>query len=128
MSKEITFDAFQPGKVLGENVEIYSAELAKRWQRIFGAHSAAEGAGLAVVMMMRAYINVVTPRPPGNIHAQQSFSLNGTPKRGESIRTVVTCTGKEMKRERRYVQLQTVGTGDESRPLFNGIMTMIWTA
>jgi hypothetical protein len=134
MSAVITFEDFKPGAVMGEGVEVFDEKLAQRWQKIFGdqpadgANGAAEGASLAVVMMMRAYLNVVAPRPPGNVHARQRFSLESMPRQGEAIRTVIACMEKELKRERRYVELQAWGTGDEGRSIFTGRMTLIWAA
>jgi hypothetical protein len=134
MNTVITFEDFNPGAVMGESVEVFDEMLAQRWQKIFGDHSAdganvaAEGASLAVVMMMRAYLNVVAPRPPGNVHARQRFSLESTPRQGEAIRTVIACIEKEFKRERRYVELQAWGTGEGGRSIFSGRMTLIWAA
>jgi hypothetical protein len=134
MSTVITFEDFNPGAVMGESVEVFDEKLAQGWQKIFGdqpadgANGAAEGASLAVVMMMRAYLNVVAPRPPGNVHARQRFSLESPPRRGEAIRTVIACVEKAFKRERRYVELQARGTGEEGRPIFTGRMTLIWAA
>jgi hypothetical protein len=134
MSTMITFEDFNPGAVMGESVEVFDEKLAQGWQKIFGdqpadgANGAAEGASLAVVMMMRAYLNVVAPRPPGNVHARQRFSLESPPRQGEAIRTVIACVEKAFKRERRYVELQARGTGEEGRPIFTGRMTLIWAA
>lgn len=131
MSAVITFEDFRPGMIMGEHVEVYDRELARRWQAIFGADGSngpAEGASLAVVMMMRAYLEVVTPRPPGNVHARQRFLLESVPREGEAIRTVIACTGKELKRERRYVDLEARGTGEAGRPLYTGRMALIWAA
>lgn len=134
MSDLITFEDFNPGAVMGESVEVFDEKLAQGWQKIFGdqpadgANGAAEGASLAVVMMMRAYLNVVAPRPPGNVHARQRFSLESPPRQGEVIRTVIACVEKAFKRERRYVELQARGTGEEGRPIFTGRMTLIWAA
>jgi hypothetical protein len=131
MKPLITFADFEPGEVLGEAVAIFNEDMAHGLRRIFGecpADSAAERASVAVIMMMRAYCSVVTPRPPGNIHARQRFSLQGVPQPGEAIRTVVECAGKEIKRNRRYVELRTRGTGDQGRPLFTGDLTLVWSA
>lgn len=134
MSDLITFEDFNPGAVMGESVEVFDEKLAQSWQKIFGdqsvdgANGAAEGASLAVVMMMRAYLNVVAPRPPGNVHARQRFSLESTPRQGEAIRTVIACVEKEFKRERRYVELQAWGIGEGGRSIFTGRMTLIWAA
>ena len=130
----ITFDDFRPGTVLGETSEVVSAALADHSQHIFGrrtddgADSAAEGASLAVVLMMRAYLGVVTPRPPGNVHARQRFALQSPPRRGETVRSVVSCAAKEMRRGRRYVDLQVQGSGDGGRVIYTGQLSLIWAA
>ncbi len=128
----ITYTDFQPGDVLGEAVTTFDGSMTHAWRRIFGKPAGgsdtegAERASLAIVLMMRAYCSVVTPRPPGNVHARQRFHLHGVPLPGESIRTVVSCSGKEIKRERRYVELRTEGSGNDGRPLFTGDMTIVW--
>lgn len=134
MSEIFTFERFAPGTVLGETTMTFDAALSQGWQRIFGdsagdsANGAAEGAGVAVVMMMRAYLGVVTPRPPGNVHSRQRLSMRGVPRQGEAIRTVMRCESKELKRERRYVELRATGTGDGDRPIYDGRLTLIWAA
>lgn len=130
----ILFDDFVPGALVGEREQIYSAEQAQRWQAIFGAPEqadgghAAEGASMAVVNMMRAYLEVVAPRPPGNVHAKQQLKMQAIPQQGESIRVAVRCVSKEMRRERRYVELGVTGTGAGDRALFEGLITLIWAA
>lgn len=134
MSKPITFVDFQPGTRLGEHTDTYDAQLAQAWQRIFGraqdgsANGPAEAASIAMVLAMRAYLAVVTPRPPGNVHARQQFKLLTRPHPGEQVRTVIACVGKEIKRERFYVDLQARGTGEGGRELFDGRMSLIWAA
>lgn len=134
MSAVITFEDFEPGTVIGEIVETFDADLSEGWRRIFGsdpaagAGTSAEQAGIGVVMMMRAYLRVVSPRPPGNVHARQQFRLQGAPQPGEPLRTAVRCVHKEMKRGRRYVELEVAGTGHGERPVYTGRMTLIWAA
>ena len=127
MKPPVTFDDFVPGAILGEAIETFDPALAAGWQRIFGPLPA-DGAAIAVVMMMRAYLAVVAPRPPGNIHARQGFVLAAQPQPGERIRTVVACVGKEMKRGRRHVEFVAVGTGGAGRPIYTGRMNLIWAA
>lgn len=126
-SDVITFDRFAPGAVMGEAVEVFDAALGARWRRLFG-ESAAEGAGVAVVMMMRAYLGIVAPRPPGNVHARQQLLLAALPRAGEAIRTVVTCESTELRRERRFVTLRATGTGEGGRAVYDGRLTLIWAA
>lgn len=134
MSRPITFDDFRPGATMGETVQDFDGELAGRWRRIFGeqpedgAGGDAEAASMALVMMMRAYLRIVTPRPPGNVHARQRFTLAGTPRRGEAVRSVLACVSKEIRRERRFVELEIRGTGEGGRPIYEGHMTLVWAA
>lgn len=130
----VLFEDFETSKLMGEHVEVYDARQAQRWQAIFGnqpedgANGAPESASMAVVHMMRAYLEVVAPRPPGNVHVRQQLRMHGLPARGESIRVSVMCAGKEMRRDRRYVELQVSGTGRSGRQLFDGCITLIWAA
>ena len=134
MTRAIAYADFQPGAVMGEHVESYDLRHAQGWQRIFGAAEAdgangpAEAASIAVVLMMRAYLAVVTPRPPGNVHARQKFTLQTPPRPGEAVRTVVSCVSKELRRDRRYVDLQVRGTGDGGRALYTGRLSLVWAA
>lgn len=134
MKPVVTYDDFVPGAILGETTEVFDPALAEGWRRIFGARpedgagGTAEAAGIAVVMMMRAYLAVVAPRPPGNIHARQAFGLSSPPRVGERIRTVVTCVDKRINRDRRQVDLRTEGTGEGGRRVYEGRMTLIWAA
>ena len=131
MSQVVLWEHFEPGKALGAITQTVEPSFANAWQAIFGSEDAggsAEAAGIAVAMMMRGYLGVVTPRPPGNVHARQRFTLEALPEPGEPIRTTVTCLSKELKRERRYVDLEVRGTGMAGRPIYAGILTLIWAA
>jgi hypothetical protein len=130
----ILYADFQPGTVLGAHVETYDGAMAQAWQGIFGqaqlpaANAGAESASIAVVLSMRAYLSVVTPRPPGNVHGREQFVLHQLPRLGETVHTEISCVGKEIKRERFYVDLAATGTGDGGRALFSGRMSLIWAA
>ncbi|MDN8618476.1 hypothetical protein [Variovorax ginsengisoli] len=128
-AQAITFADFEPGRELGAHVEAYAPALATSWQSIFGRTAAggmAEGASLAVVLAMRAYLTVVSPRPPGNIQARQRFQMHSVPRTGEAIRSEVRCIDKQIKRERLYVDLQVQGTGEDGRVLYTAVMSLIW--
>lgn len=130
----LTYADFQPGAALGEHVEPYTPELAAAWRSIFGdaagegASGPAEAASVAVVLAMRAYLAVVSPRPPGNVQARQRFTLHRLPRPGERVRSVLHCVDKQIKRERRCVDLQVQGLADGGEPLYTGHMSLIWAA
>ena len=129
--KPILFEDFVPGALMGERDEIYDATQAARWQSLFGTDAddcAAEAASMAVISMMRGYLNLVTPRPPGNMHARQQLQMRDLPRAGEAVRIAVRCLSKEVRRERKYVELQVMGSGSEGRALFDAQLTLIWAA
>jgi hypothetical protein len=127
----ILFDDFKPGERLGETDLVYTTEFARQWDGIFGApenesERAARDAGIATAIMMRGYLSVVAPRPPGNVHARQNIVLSETPVQEERIRIAVSCVAKQMRRDRRYVELHVDGSGNGGRPICSGRMTLIW--
>ena len=121
---------FQPGSALGAHVEPYSPELAAAWRDLFGGAEPgpAEAASVALVLAMRAYLAVVSPRPPGNVQARQRFTLHRLPRAGESVRSEVRCLDKNTQRERRYLELQVQGTGDGASAIYTGVLSLIWAA
>lgn len=133
--KPILFTDFIPGVLMGQCLQIYDEAQAQRWQAIFGHDvdaqdsGAAQAASIAIVGMMRAYLNVVSPRPPGNVHAKQKFTIHELPKLGETLRISVKCESKEERRSRKYLQLRVSGIEDkQQRPLFDGLLTLIWAS
>lgn len=131
MNDPIRWEHFQPGALLGTTTLTYSESLSQSWRRIFGlddAGSAAEGASVATALMMRGYLDVVAPRPPGNLHARQRFTIEGIPRQGDEIHLTIICLSKKMKRERRYVDLQVRGKAGDGRGLFVGVMSVVWAA
>ncbi len=128
------FDDFTPGAELGVHVERHDAVVAQLWRSIFApdatdpAPAAGERLGVATALMMRGYLAVVTPRPPGNIHARQQLQVAALPRPGETIRLRLRCAGKELRRDRRYVQIAVEATGEAARPLFDGTLTLVWAA
>jgi len=71
---------------------------------------------------------VTSPRPPGNVHARQRLQFDSLPRQGETVSTRVWCAGKEIKRERRYVDIGVRAAGERERPLFEGRLTLVWAA
>lgn len=129
MSDIYTFERFISNTLLGEWEEPLSDELQTQWKTIFGDHPAdapAQGAGLAVACMMRAYLGVVTPRPPGNIHARQVLILDNLPQANETIRSQVWCVDKEIRKERNYLTIAVIASGEGDRSLYTGKLSLIW--
>jgi acyl dehydratase len=127
----LLFDSFVPGAVMGSSSERVEPALLDKWLELYPWDVPAAGeapAGVATVLLMRAYMRVVAPRPPGNIHARQRFEYIAPARLGEEVTTEITCTGKELRKERRFVELATRSAGEGGRELFRGNMTLIWAA
>ena len=124
------FDDFVIGAEIGGADDVYDESMVLAWRRLFGPPQTpgAQAAGMAVALMMRGYLRVVSPRPPGNVHAGQGLRLHALPQMGEQVRTVLTCAGKEIRRERRFVEFAVTGTGKDRRSLFDGRLTLVWAA
>lgn len=127
----LTFERFEPGTALGAHTESIGERMLAHWRTLY-PWDVPEGdalpAGLATVLLMRAYMKVLSPRPPGNVHARQTLSLSAALRLGNPVTTTFTCAGKALRRERRYVEVDARATGDDGRPLFAGCMTLIWAA
>lgn len=123
------YEDFVPDEVLGSATYRLDPIAVAQWRRVFPADDLGElmPHGMVAVVSMRAYGEVVSRRPPGNIHAGQHFALFRLPRIGEELVTTVACAAKEIRRERRRVTL-AMETRDKEGPLFTGRMTVLWAA
>lgn len=127
-----TFADFEPGAPLGVIVLPVDAERRALWDQVYGRSVGPAGAavpqGLIVALMMDAYVKVIQPRPPGNVHAMQSLSFTGQRVTwGDTLHFDFSVGGKEMKRERRWVTFQ-VAARTETDAVMNGEIRAIWAA
>lgn len=131
MSETLTFERFKVGASFEPWLETPSTQMIDSWQKLYGDSLGDRGelpSGMATVMMMRAYMHRVGPRPPGNIHARQQMTLLGPICQGDAITTVLRCIHKEMRKERRFVTLAAEAHNQRGEPCFTGVMTLIWAA
>ena len=127
----ILFEDFAVGRMMGEFVETITSEQLGEWAALYPWNAATDGtvpASLATILMMRAYVNVVTPRPPGNLHAQQRMRLFGTIAIDEPITSTIECQDKSMAGARRKVELLVLGRGRDDRFVYDGVLTLFWAA
>ena len=78
MTDVITFDDFRPGANMGHATDVVDEHILDLWKQLYPWDTVAAGElppGLATVLLMRAYMRILTPRPPGNIHARQRMEL-----------------------------------------------------
>ena len=125
----ITYETFTPGEVMGSSAEVLDAAKLQAWQDLFpedDLHGVMPH-GMVAAIAMRAYAEVLQPRPPGNVHAAQRFELFRLPRAGERLTTTVTCLEKEIRKGRFRVTLGMETVGSEG-PAFRGRMTVLWAA
>ena len=127
----LRFDTLEPGRVLGTHVEVAGAALLGRWSALYPDDAFAPGetpAGLANVLVMRAYLAVVQPRPPGNVHAGLSITRLAPIPAGARTHTTVTCVGRHERSGRRFVEFSAQTRSDDGSSLVEARLTLIWAA
>lgn len=122
-----TYDSLQPGHEFGETRFSIDADRVAGWAQIYGG---AEGdrvpPGLLVVEMMRAYLDLVQPRPPGNIHAgQRLHCLDLDVPADAAITASVRCLEKTRRKGRGWVTFDVVLRSQE-RDVLQGEIVTIW--
>ena len=124
-----TFDTFEAGQAMGSHDVTVDRAMFDRWTSLYGGDlgETAPG-GMAMVVVMRSYMAIVTPRPPGNIHAGQHFEMHALPKLGDRVTTDLVCQHKQERKGRRWVTWATTTRASDGTPLFDGRITTIWAA
>lgn len=127
-----TFADFEPGSPLGTIALALDAGRRSSWDQVYGDSVGPAGSvvpqGLTVALMMDAYVKVIQPRPPGNVHAMQTLSFTRrNPAWGDLLQFDFSVGGKELKRERRWITfLVSARTGSEL--VMTGEIRAIWAA
>ncbi|MCB1468421.1 MAG: hypothetical protein KDK08_15030 [Rhizobiaceae bacterium] len=126
-----TYEHFQPGETFGSvELELDETRLAL-WKEVYGDDSRIDQTGqvprgLLVAGMMETYLRVVSPRPPGNIHASQKLMLgSGSLKVGDTVTATVTCLDKVRRKDRGWVTIGVVMNSNDQEFLRGEIRT-VW--
>lgn len=129
MQARWTFDRFEPGQRLGTHREALGPADLEDW---FAIHPGDRDflprmpPGLALALVMRAYMRVLGDRPPGNIHAGQDLDILRLPGAADPLTTTLTCAETSLAGGRRRVAFDTVTTGDDGGCVFRSRIAMIW--
>lgn len=124
-----SFGRFEAGSVIGTAAITFDGDMLQKWEALFGpvASGAALPMGAVPLLIMRAFADVVTPRPAGNLHVAQTCELRLLPAVGQTTVARVSCHSKEMRGERRVVRFDIqVSEADTGTPLFSGLTTIFW--
>lgn len=132
MKDIITFDHFKVTQDFGSVVQRVDDSMIESWKKIYGDNGVSADSeipeGMMQALAMRAFLNLVTPRPPGNIHLGQTMRLHAVANLDDLISVSVVCAGKQIRKERKIVQLAVSGRTDRGKAVFDGEMTLIWAA
>lgn len=124
-----TYNDFQPGYEFGATHFRIAAERIRSWAEIYGGEDQPHvPPGLLIVEMMKAYLDLVHPRPPGNIHAAQRLHCIDMAVPADAVFTAsVCCHEKAQRKGRGWVTFDvTLRTG--KRDVLRGEIVTIWAA
>lgn len=127
----LTFEGFEPGRVYGSNTETLGQALLERWCALYPWEKPAPGtvpAGVATVLTMRAYMIALQPRPAGNVHAGSTMRVHAPLRLGSRVTTEIRCAGKELRRERRFVDIASRSVDENGELLAEATLRLIWAA
>ena len=126
-----TFGRFEVGTLMGSSKQCIDEGFVESWSLIYGAmnRNGTLPYGVAQFLTMKAYAEVVRPRPPGNIHAAQRCELVGVPLQGRELYAQVYCVAKYERRNRSVVDFQVDIADAASGQLYSkSILEICWAA
>lgn len=123
-----TFDNFKAGELLGRQALTLEQPLVDQWVELFPEDRNTRGMppGMTAVVFSRAYSRILQPRPPGNVHGEQTFTLSQMPQIGDQLMTDLWCTNKTLKGTHRWIQFTSETRKASGELLFSGQMTTLW--
>lgn len=126
----LAFDDLTVGFRLGAHTEAVDEHLLGQWRTLYPWDVSARGeapCGIAMPLIMRAYMQVVTPRPPGNIHAEQALEMLGPLRLGRRVTTSLSCVNKYLRNGRRFVEFAAeITDAQDHEPLVRARLKLIW--
>jgi uncharacterized OB-fold protein len=125
----LTFEGFEVGKLYGRSTETLDQPLLDRWCALYPWDRPEPGtvpSGIATVLTMRAYMLALQPRPPGNVHASSAMKILAPLRLGARITTEIRCVGKELKKERRFVDVESRSIDETDVEVATATMRLMW--
>ncbi len=129
LGKSLTFDRLEPGRVYGRHTETISQRLIDQWTALYPwdpPQGDTAPSGLTNMVAMRTYLISMHPRPAGNVHASIKIHGGYPLKIGARVSAEVSCSGKEEKRGRRFVDFRVRGVDDQDRQVINMELRLLW--
>jgi hypothetical protein len=121
------YDTYEVGKVYGTDEFRVTRACVRDWLAMYPGEADGEvmPPGLVVLIQQQAYKRIVTPRPPGHIQGRQRFQLHLLPVGETVIHTAVACLSKEIRKERRWVEMGFRGLTAAGALVYTGINTVL---
>lgn len=129
MTGLLTFDSFTIGAPIGSERLVLSQDWVDAWYRIYRPGQPADRitAGLLMAVMMRGYMKIVAPRPPGNIQSRHCITFQNDVAIGATVQITLACTAKTLRKDRRWITFGGSMTADDAAVL--GVeMDFLWAA
>ena len=126
--READFAALEPGRRYGTHTLTLTAALVHDWCKLYGSPIPASEVplGMLSVISIRTFMATIPVRPPGGVHGGQRFTVHALPRLGERVSTTLRCGAKEVRKGRLWVKLEMACTGEDDRPIFDGVHTALW--
>jgi len=89
-----TFEKFIPGQSVGTDSLVIDRALFDDWVALFPDDAEIwplMPPGMAAPVVLRSYMKLTAPRPPGNVHAGQRFEMHRLPRIGDTAVTELVC-------------------------------------
>jgi hypothetical protein len=120
------YATYEAGAVYGSASFHVTEELIANWLTTYPGDLRGPFApvGIVVLIQQKAYKDIVTPRPPGHVQGGQQFTLHKLIPVGATVVTQVSCTSKEIRKERKWVDMGFRGTVD-GELAYTGINTIL---
>lgn len=123
-----TYDHYEPGKVYGVREFVVSDAVLAKWRSVYPDDDTADDvpAGMLAMIVVDAVLTYNAPRPPGGVHAGQTFEVRRLPRVGETLLTEVKCLDKEIRNNRKWARaLTTTVSKDKGDVVLTGVMTTL---
>jgi acyl dehydratase len=122
----VTYERLAPGEKIGSlSLDITAADI-EDYRAIMGMEDMPLSPGLAVALMMRAYMRLMPKRPPGTIHASQKIRLGVPLAAGDRVTVALRCVEKERRKERGWIRFGTEIRNQSEALVLAGEQWMVW--
>lgn len=111
-------------EVTGDDFPVYHDSAETR--AVYGAPLAPPG--IAFIFLTEAIQALMPNRAPGGVHVRQALRFLAPIHVGDTLGTTLTIVRKYLKRERKYVEMQTVTRNQRGKRVLEGFRVTLWAA